>query len=90
MTHGGQGGLAAKQATTTIPIVLAAVIDPVGTGLVASLARPGGNVTGLSLGIGEGFAGKWLQLLKEAVPKLSRVGVLWNRANPGVATTTVS
>ena len=85
MTHGGQGGLAAKQATTTIPIVLAAVIDPVGTGLVASLARPGGNVTGLSLGIGEGFAGKWLQLLKEAVPKLSRVGVLWNRANPGVA-----
>ena len=53
---------------------------------MASLARPSGNVTGLSLGIGEGFAGKWLQLLKEAVPKLSRVGVLWNRANPGVAT----
>ena len=84
VTHGA-GGLAAKRATTTIPIVMAIVTDPIGTGLVASLARPGGNVTGLSLVSTEGFAGKWLQLLKEAVPKLSRVAVLWNRANPGVA-----
>ena len=84
VTHGA-GGLAAKRATTTIPIVMAIVVDPIGTGLVASLARPGGNVTGVSLVTMEGFAGKWLQLLKEAVPKLSRVAVLWNRANPGVA-----
>ena len=84
VTHGA-GGRAAKRATTTIPIVVAIVADPIGTGLVASLARPGGNVTGLSIVSTEGFAGKWLQLLKEAVPKLSRVAVLWNRANPGVA-----
>jgi len=73
-----------KGQTTTIPIVMAAAGDPVANGLVASLARPGGNVTGLSLGTGDGFGGKWLQLLKEAVPGLSRVGVLWNRANPGI------
>ena len=78
----GSSALAAKQATTTIPIVLITALDPIGNGLVASLARPGGNVTGLSLGTAEGFAGKWLQLLKEAIPKLSRVAVLWNRANP--------
>jgi putative tryptophan/tyrosine transport system substrate-binding protein len=77
------GSLAAKRATTAIPIVMATALDPIGTGLVASLARPGGNVTGLSLGTSEWFAGKWLQLLKEAVPKLSRVAVLWNRANLG-------
>ena len=84
VTHSA-GGLAAKRATTTIPIVMATALDPIGTGLVASLARPGGNVTGLSLQTSKGFAGKWLQLLKEAVPKLSRVAVLWNRANLGVA-----
>ena len=84
VTH-SSGGLAAKRATTTIPIVMATSLDPIGTGLVASLARPSGNVTGLSRITTEGFAGKWLQLLKEAVPKLSRVAVLWNRANPGVA-----
>ena len=82
VTHNA-GGLAAKGATTTIPIVMATSLDPIGTGLVASLARPGGNVTGMSHGTTEGFAGKWLQLLKEAVPKLSRVAVLWNRANRG-------
>jgi putative tryptophan/tyrosine transport system substrate-binding protein len=64
---------------------MATAPDPIGTGLVASLARPGGNVTGLSLRTGEGFAGKWLQLVKEAVPRLSRVAVLWHRANLGVA-----
>jgi len=84
VTH-SVGGLVAKRATTAIPIVMATALDPIGTGLVASLARPGGNVTGLSLGTAEGFAGKWLELLKEVVPKLSRVAVLWNRANPGVA-----
>jgi len=84
VTH-GVGGLAAKDATTTIPIVMAIAGDPVATGLVASLARPGGNVTGLSQGTEEGLSGKRLQLLTEAAPKLTRVGVLWNRANPGVA-----
>jgi putative ABC transport system substrate-binding protein len=73
--------LAAKYATRTIPIVLAAAGDPVGTGLVASLARPGGNVTGLSA-ISPELGGKRLQLLKEVVPGVSRVAVLWNAANP--------
>jgi putative ABC transport system substrate-binding protein len=68
---------AARQATTTIPIVFAAAGDPVGAGLVASLARPGGNATGLSLVAGD-EAAKRLELLKEAVPGLSRVAVLWN------------
>jgi putative tryptophan/tyrosine transport system substrate-binding protein len=76
-----QGGLAAKNATRTVPIVLAAVGDPVGTGLVASLARPGGNITGSSL-LNVELSGKGLQLLKEAVPAASRVAVLWNPANP--------
>jgi len=73
---------AAKNATRTIPIVMAAVIDPVATGLVAGLGRPGGNVTGLSLMAPE-LIGKQMQLLKELVPKVSRVAVLWNPANPG-------
>ena len=68
---------AAQQATSTIPIVMATTVDPVGDGLVASLARPGGNVTGVVLGTGERFAGKWVELLKEAVPQVSRVAVLW-------------
>src|SRR5262249_53781408 len=67
---GTLGPLAAKHATSTIPIVMAAAGDPVGTGLVASLARPGGNVTGLS-NIGPDLSGKRLQLLKEIVPRLS-------------------
>jgi ABC-type uncharacterized transport system substrate-binding protein len=73
--------LAAKRATTTIPIVMTAAGDPLGSGLVASLARPGGNVTGLSL-MAPDLAGKGLELLKEVVPRLSRVAVLWNSANP--------
>src|SRR5262245_34524253 len=72
---------AAKQATSTIPIVMATSADAVGGGLVASLARPGGNVTGLSLLLAETSV-KRLQLLKEAVPKLSRVAVLWDPATP--------
>ncbi len=76
--------LAAKHATGTIPIVMAAAGDPVGSGLVASLAKPGGNVTGLSARSPE-LAGKRLQLLEEVVPGLSRVVVLWNAANPYAA-----
>jgi putative ABC transport system substrate-binding protein len=72
------GALAAKQATATVPIVFWGVVDPVGIGLVGSLGRPGGNLTGLALGTEEGLAGKWLELLKEAAPKTSRVAVLWN------------
>ena len=67
---------AAKQATSTIPIVMWGVIDPVGRGLVASLAHPGGNVTGLADDAGLEMVGKYLQLLKEAVPTVSRVAVL--------------
>src|SRR5438874_4957785 len=73
--------LAAKRATTTIPIVMTAAGDPLGSGLVASLARPGGNVTGMSL-MAPDLGGKRLELLKEVLPRLSRVAVLWNAANP--------
>jgi putative ABC transport system substrate-binding protein len=76
--------LAAKNATRTIPIVFTAVADPVPTGLVESLAHPGGNLTGLT-DISEVLAGKRLELLKETVPKLSRVTVIWNPQNPGNA-----
>ena len=68
-------GLAAKNATTTIPIVMASVADPVGAGLVASLARPGGNVTGMSA-LSFTLNTKRLEILKDAVPKLTRVGLL--------------
>ena len=84
LTHGTPGPLAAKQATTTIPIVVAVAADPVGNGLVASLARPGGNITGLSL-LAPELGGKRLQLLKEVVPAVSRVAILWNAANPAPA-----
>jgi putative ABC transport system substrate-binding protein len=73
--------LAAKHATPTIPIVMAAAGDPVGTGLVPSLAKPGGNLTGLS-NLSADLTAKRLQLLKEILPGLSRVAVLWNAANP--------
>jgi putative tryptophan/tyrosine transport system substrate-binding protein len=71
----------AKQATSTIPIVMTAAGDPLGSGLVASLARPGGNVTGMSLMVPD-IGGKRLGLLKELLPRLSRAAVLWNAANP--------
>ena len=73
-----QNALAAKQATRTIPIVMAGGTDPVRDGLVASLARPGGNVTGLTGFVAPDIGGKRLELLKEALPKLSRVAVLSN------------
>jgi len=73
---------AAKDATSTIPIVMAVVVDPVATGLVAGLARPGGNVTGLSVMTPE-LVGKQLEMLSELVPRVSRVAVLWNPTNEG-------
>jgi len=78
---GGAATQAAQQATRTIPIVMSVVIDPVGSGLVASLARPGGNVTGLTI-MASDLVGKQLELLKEVVPSVSRVAVLWNPNNP--------
>ena len=77
-----QATRSAKQATSTIPIVMAFDDDPVGSGFVASLARPGGNITGLSTLFPE-MSGKQLELLKEIVPKLSRVAVLGNATQPG-------
>lgn len=82
VTHGTPGVLAAKNATSTIPIVMAISPDAVRDGLIASLARPGGNVTGLSIFLPE-LTGKRLELLKETLPKLSRVATIWNTANPG-------
>jgi putative tryptophan/tyrosine transport system substrate-binding protein len=76
--------LAAKNATRTIPIVFYSAGDPVATGLVDSLARPGGNITGFTV-ISALLAGKRLELLKETIPKLSRVAVLWNPQDPGPA-----
>jgi len=81
VTHGIPGILAAKQATATIPIVMAVSGDAVASGLVSSIARPGGNVTGLTFFTPE-LAVKRLELLKENVPGLAEVGVLLNPANP--------
>jgi putative tryptophan/tyrosine transport system substrate-binding protein len=76
--------LAAKHATQTIPLVMTTANDPVGAGLVASLARPGGNITGLST-LAPELSGKKLELLKEVMPGMTRVAVLWNAANPANA-----
>ena len=81
MAAGTLAPLAAKRATSTIPIVMMAAGDPVGSGLVASLAHPGGNVTGMSL-MAPDLGGKRLELLKELLPGISRVAILWNAANP--------
>jgi putative ABC transport system substrate-binding protein len=72
-THGAR---AAKQATSAIPTVMIYVSDPIGEGLIASLARPGGNITGPAFGVGQEIVGKLLELIKEAVPAVARVGVL--------------
>jgi putative ABC transport system substrate-binding protein len=84
VTGGGTDTRAAKEATNTIPIVMAQDSDPVGSGFVASLARPGGNITGLSTLVPE-VSGKRLELLKEIIPKLSRVAVLGISTRPGNA-----
>jgi putative ABC transport system substrate-binding protein len=82
VTDGGPAALAAKQATATVPIVIGATAgDLVQQGLVTSLARPGGNVTGFTLSTGVELYGKRLELLREAVPTLNRVAVLWNPRN---------
>ena len=84
VTGGPAATRAAKEATVAIPIVMAFDIDPVGSGFVATLARPGGNITGLST-LSPEISGKRLELLKEIVPKLSRVAVLGNSTVPGNA-----
>jgi len=75
--------VAARQATTTTPIIMVAASDPVGSGLVASLARPGANITGLSL-LAPELSAKRLDLFKQAMPRLARAAVLWNTANAGM------
>ena len=86
LVTGGNPGIAAlRQATATVPIVMAWASDPVGAGLVTSLARPGGNITGLTLGTGPEFITKELQILNEVVPKLSRVAILRGPDRRGAA-----
>jgi putative ABC transport system substrate-binding protein len=82
VTAAGPASLAAKQATSTVPIVAVGVPDPVGMGLIASLARPGGNLTGLS-SLSVDLTAKRVQLLKEALPKASRIAVIWNPKDTG-------
>jgi len=81
VTSATRGVMAGKRATNTIPIVIAASSDPVASGVVASLAHPGGNITGLTLMLDE-LAIKRLEILKETVPRISRVAVLWSTSNP--------
>ena len=83
LTRGTPAALAAKHATKTIPIVITGVGDPVGQGVVVSLARPGANITGLSAAVTDIYP-KRVQLLKELVPKTARVGVLFNMGNPAL------
>jgi putative ABC transport system substrate-binding protein len=84
VTVGTPAGFAAKQATTTIPIVLGGNSDPVGVGLVASLARPGGNITGNSL-MAPDLSAKRLDILRRLDPGISRFAILWDSSNPGMA-----
>ena len=84
VTGSTPAAVAAKNATSTIPIIMSGGTDPVATGLVPSLARPGGNITGVTI-MNEELAGKRLELLKETNSKVSRLGVLWNSANSGSA-----
>ena len=84
VTEGSEGVQAAQHATQTIPIVMRSVADPVQRGFIASLARPGGNITGLAGASGD-LNGKRLELLKEAIPTLTRVAVLWNPPQPAHA-----
>ncbi|HXV80163.1 MAG TPA: ABC transporter substrate-binding protein, partial [Candidatus Binatia bacterium] len=82
VTAGPQATRSAKEATSTLPVVMGFDNDPVGSGLVASLARPGGNLTGFTR-IAAGLAGKRLEVLKQTIAELSRVSVLWHPGNPG-------
>jgi putative ABC transport system substrate-binding protein len=82
VTSGAPAALAAQQATATIPIVMAQINDPVALGLVASLSKPGSNITGLATLHSE-LGSKQIELIKEAVPKASRLAVLWHPGNPG-------
>jgi putative ABC transport system substrate-binding protein len=84
VTPGSQATKAAKEATSTIPIVFVAVGNPVGAGFVASLARPGGNVTGVTNQLGD-LTGKFLQLAREVVPRLRHLGIMWNPVAPSSA-----
>lgn len=84
VSAGPTGTRALREATSTIPIVMGQDTDPVGSGFVASLARPGGNITGLSA-LAPEMSGKQLELMKEIVPKLSRVAIIGNSTNPGDA-----
>jgi putative ABC transport system substrate-binding protein len=84
LVAGPQPSMAARVATTSIPIVMIAEMDPVATGVVSSFARPGANVTGFSMQM-PGLAGKRLALLREAVPQVSSVSVIWNPGNPATA-----
>ena len=81
LASAGPPALAAQKATSSVPIVFVSVVDPVELGLIPSLGRPGGNITGLAISSAD-LTGKRLQLLRELVPKLRRVAVLWDRANP--------
>jgi putative ABC transport system substrate-binding protein len=83
VTAGHPPAVAAKKATAKIPIVALAVVNPVGGGLAASISYPGGNLTGFSLEVTPETNAKMLELLHEAVPKITRIGALWNSANPG-------
>lgn len=82
VTYSTPGAFAARNATNTIPIVVASMGEPVASGLVDSLARPGGNLTGLSMAWGDGIPGKWLELMHETIPQLATVAVIANPENP--------
>jgi putative ABC transport system substrate-binding protein len=79
---GAAGARAAKSAAPTTPVVFVAVTDALGSGIVESLARPGGNITGMSMAVGEGFAGKWVELVKDALPRVSGVAALVETTHP--------
>jgi ABC-type uncharacterized transport system substrate-binding protein len=82
VVSGATGALAAKKAAITTPVVFTAVTDPLGYGIIESLARPGGNITGVALAVGEGFSGKWVELLKEPAPRVTRSALLLNPKHP--------
>lgn len=86
VTGTAAGVMAATQASNTIPVVMMAVSDPVASGLISSLARPGGRVTGTATPLATQLTAKRIEFLKEAVPNIARVAILWNPANPAEAT----